>query len=167
MYLSLLFGICCAIGHHIFYKTLDGRPAENQLAMLRYGAVLAFATKAGLVAAIVLAFKQRIWMTVRSKFLSVAALDSLFAATEDLSAMLNVEIYKRAKVAMLLAVFVWLTPIVIILTSNTLLVKPALRVDTTQCPGIRSLNFDKEEHEVIELCISCKMNVLCDILTFQ
>lgn len=147
MYLSLLFGICCAIGHHIFYKTLDGRPAENQLAMLRYGAVLAFATKAGLVAAIVLAFKQRIWMTVRSKFLSVAALDSLFAATEDLSAMLNVEIYKRAKVAMLLAVFVWLTPIVIILTSNTLLVKPALRVDTTQCPGIRSLNFDKEEHE--------------------
>lgn len=144
MYLSFLFGICCAIGHHIFYKTLDGRPAENQLAMLRYGAVLAFATKAGLVAAIVIAFKQRIWTTVRSKFLSVAALDSLFAATEDLSALLNLEIYKRAKLAMLLAVFVWLTPIIIILTSNTLVVKPALRVDNTRCLGIRSLNFDKE-----------------------
>ncbi|KAI1760107.1 hypothetical protein GGR53DRAFT_511111 [Hypoxylon sp. FL1150] len=147
MYLSFLFGICCAIGHHIFYKTLSGRPAENQLAMLRYGAVLAFAAKAGLVAAIVIAFKQRIWMTVRSKFLSVAALDSLFAATEDISALLNLEIYKRATVAMLLALFVWLTPIVIILTSNTLLVTPALRVDTTQCLGIRSLNFDNEERE--------------------
>ncbi|XXG96238.1 hypothetical protein Hte_002519 [Hypoxylon texense] len=144
MYLSFLFGICCAIGHHIFYKTLDGRPAVNQLAMLRYGAVLAFATKAGLVTAIVIAFKQRIWTTVRSKFLSVAALDSLFAATEDLSALLNLEIYKRAKLAMLLALFVWLTPLIIILTSNTLLVKPALRVDDTRCLGVRSLNFDKE-----------------------
>ncbi|KAI0168911.1 hypothetical protein GGR52DRAFT_496666 [Hypoxylon sp. FL1284] len=147
MYLSFLFGICCAIGHHAFYKALDGRPAENQIAMLRYGAVLAFATKAGLVAAIVIAYKQRIWTTVRNKFLSVAALDSLFAATEDFMALLNVEVYRRAKTTMLLAVLVWLTPIVIILTSNTLVVEPALRVDDTRCPGIRSLNFDREGRE--------------------
>ncbi|KAI1370606.1 hypothetical protein F4677DRAFT_348531 [Hypoxylon crocopeplum] len=147
MYLCFLFGLACAIGHHIFYKTLDGKPAEDQLSMLRYGAVLSFAAKAGLVAAVVIAFKQRIWTTVRSKFLSVAALDSLFAATEDMSALLNVEVYKSAKVAMLLAAFVWLTPIVIILTSNTLTVEPALQVDNTMCPGIRTLNFTQDELE--------------------
>lgn len=147
MYLSFLFGVCCAIGHHIFYKTLDGKPAQDQLAMLRYGTVLSFATKAGLVAAIVIAFKQRIWTTVRSKFLSVAALDSLFAATEDITSLLNIEIYKRAKIAVLLASFIWLTPIIIILTSNTLVVEPALQVDNTTCRGIQTLNFAKEELE--------------------
>ncbi|KAL7621784.1 hypothetical protein AAE478_007283 [Parahypoxylon ruwenzoriense] len=144
MYLSFFFGVLCAIGHHIFYKTLDGRPADDQLAMLRYGTVLAFVAKASLVAAVITAFKQRIWTTVRSKFLSVAAVDSLFAATEDLSALVNIEIYKRAKVAMLLAAFIWLTPLVIILTSNTLTVEPAVRVDNTTCRGIRTLNFAQE-----------------------
>ncbi|KAI1134219.1 hypothetical protein F5Y05DRAFT_240084 [Hypoxylon sp. FL0543] len=147
MYLSFVFGVACAIGHHIFYKTLAGKPADAQLAMLRYGTVLSYAAKAGLVAAVVLAFRQRIWSTVRSKFLSVAALDSLFAAAEDMSAMLNLEVYRRAKTAMLLAAFVWLTPIIIILTGNTLTVEPALRVDNTTCPGIRTLNFSQEEFE--------------------
>ncbi|KAK6957205.1 hypothetical protein Daesc_002491 [Daldinia eschscholtzii] len=87
--------------------TLDGKPAVDQLTMLRYGTVLSFAAKAGLVAAVVVAFKQRIWITVRNKFLSVTALDSLFAAAEDAGALFNIEIYKQAKIAMLLAAFEW------------------------------------------------------------
>ncbi|OTB09399.1 hypothetical protein M426DRAFT_50796 [Hypoxylon sp. CI-4A] len=147
MYLSFLFGVLCAIGHHIFYKTLDGRQAEDQLSMLRYGAILSIASKAGLVAAVVVAYRQRIWTTVRSRFLSVAALDSLFAATEDVTALLNFEVYTRAKVAMLLAAFVWLTPVVIILTSSTLTAEATLRMDPTTCKGIRTLNFTKDEVE--------------------
>ncbi|KAI5859249.1 hypothetical protein GGS23DRAFT_586298 [Durotheca rogersii] len=147
MYLSFLFGVICAIGHHTFYKTLDGQPAEDQLSMLRYGSMLSLATKASLVSAVVMAFKRRMWSTVRSKFLSVAALDSLFAATEDLSAMLNLEIYQEAKIAMLLAVFVWITPVIMVLTSNTLTVEPTLQVDNTTCLGIRTLNFAREEFE--------------------
>ncbi|XDG05898.1 hypothetical protein ABKA04_005513 [Annulohypoxylon sp. FPYF3050] len=115
--------------------------------MLRYGTILSFAAKAGLVAAIVIAFKQRIWTTVRSKFLSVAALDSLFAATEDMTALFNAEVFQRARIAMILAIFVWLTPIMIILTSNTLTVKQVLRTDNTTCPGIRTLNFTRDELE--------------------
>lgn len=107
MYFFFLFGLLCAVGHHIFYSTLDGKLADRQLEMLRYGTVLAFAAKAGLVAAVVTAFRQRIWLTVRSKLLSVAALDSLFAATDDVTAMWNVEVYRSATVAMALASFVW------------------------------------------------------------
>ncbi|KAI1074237.1 hypothetical protein F5B20DRAFT_574232 [Whalleya microplaca] len=147
MYIFLLFGILCAVGHHIFYSVLDGRPAEQQIAMLRYGTILAFTAKAGLVAAVVVAFKQQVWTTVRNKFLTLAAIDSLFAATEDLTSLFTFELYKRATVATLLAVFIWLTPLVIILTSNTLVVEMAMRVDNGTCPGIRTLNFDKEETE--------------------
>ncbi|KAH7027932.1 uncharacterized protein B0I36DRAFT_375578 [Microdochium trichocladiopsis] len=147
MYLFFLFGLLCAAGHHIFYSTLDGRIADRQLEMLRYGAVLAFATKAGLVAAVVVAFRQRIWLTVRSKLLSVPALDSLFAATDDITALWNAEVYRTASVAMALAAFVWLAPLVIIFTSNSLSVELHLNAINTTCPNVRSLNFDKESLE--------------------
>lgn len=37
MYVMFLLGFAIAVGHHAFYQALDGRPADNQLAMLRYG----------------------------------------------------------------------------------------------------------------------------------
>ncbi|KAK8131330.1 hypothetical protein PG984_007768 [Apiospora sp. TS-2023a] len=147
MYLFFTFGLLCAVGHHLFYKSLNGKPATDQLTMLRYGTVLAFAAKAGFVACIVTAFRQRIWATVRNKILSVAAIDSLFAATEDVTSLWNIEVYKKARIAMLLAVVAWLTPIVIILTSNTLGVELAWDRQNTTCPGIRTLNFSQEETE--------------------
>ncbi|KAK8085862.1 hypothetical protein PG997_007133 [Apiospora hydei] len=147
MYFFFSFGLLCAAGHHLFYKSLDGKPAVDQLTMLRYGTALAFAAKAGFLACIITAFRQRIWATVRNKILSVAAIDSLFAATEDVVALFNIEVYKKARIAMLLAVVAWLTPIVIILTSNTLVVKMANEVQNTTCPGIRTLNFSQEETE--------------------
>ncbi|KAK8018330.1 hypothetical protein PG991_007520 [Apiospora marii] len=147
MYLFFAFGLLCAVGHHLFYKSLNGKPATDQLTMLRYGTVLAFAAKAGFVACIVTAFRQRIWATVRNKILSVAAIDSLFAATEDVVSLFNIEVYKKARIAMLLAVVAWLTPIVIILTSNTLVVELAQDVQNTNCSGIRTLNFSQEMTE--------------------
>ncbi|KAK6087206.1 hypothetical protein SCUP234_01837 [Seiridium cupressi] len=148
MYIFLLFGFCCAVGHHLFYAALDRHIADNQLAMLRYGTILAFAAKAGFVAAVITAFRQRIWVTVRSKLLSVGALDSLFAATDDVSALWNVEIYQKARLAMLLAGVVWLTPLMIILTSNTLLVESVENIDSqAKCPGVKVLNFTGEELE--------------------
>lgn len=83
---SLIFGIVCAGGHHAFYQALDGRPADHQLLMLRYGTLLAWTSKAGLSAAVVMAFRQRVWTTVRT--------------------------------AVALAVFVPLSPLIVILTAN-------------------------------------------------
>ncbi|KAK2068373.1 hypothetical protein P8C59_003013 [Phyllachora maydis] len=65
---------------------LDGRPADHQLLMLRYGTLLAWTSKAGLSAAVVMAFRQRVWTTVRT--------------------------------AVALAVFVPLSPLIVILTAN-------------------------------------------------
>jgi len=144
MYLFLFAGIMFAVGHHLFYRAHDGKPATTQLKVLRYGATLSFISKASLAAATIVAFRQRVWMTVRRKVMSLGAVDSLFAAAEDLSAVFNVELFKQAKLAMLLALYVWSTPLVVILTSETLAVQPMTMAEKTMCPSIRTLNFSHE-----------------------
>jgi hypothetical protein len=144
MYLFLFVGIMFAVGHHLFYKTQDGKPAQEQLRVLRYGATLAFISKASLAAAAIVAFRQRVWMTVRRKVMSLGAVDSLFAAAEDVSAMFNVELFRQAKLAMVLALYVWCTPLVVILTSETLSVQSKSTAEETKCPSVRTLNFTLE-----------------------
>jgi len=107
MYAFFFFGVLLAIGHHIFYRTLAGRDASNQLQMLRYGTVLAYFTKASLAGSIIIAYRQRLWLTMRHKTLYVSTIDGLFEAVEDLSALFNLEIWTRAKVAGLMVLFVW------------------------------------------------------------
>lgn len=145
MYICFIFGVLCAVGHHIFYASLDGEPAESQTEMLRYGTFLAFAAKAGFSAAAISAFKQRIWVTVRSRFMSISALDSMFAAAEDVTALFNWEFIRDARAAFALVFFAWTTPLVVILTANTLLVEPRTIVSNTTCPAVRTLNFTFED----------------------
>lgn len=145
MYLCFVFGILFAVGHHIYYLLLDGKPALDQTWMLRYGSFLAYAAKAGLSAAVISAYKQRMWVTVRNRFLSVSTLDAMFAAGEDMMAMANVGFLRDAKGAYLLASFAWTTPFVVILTANTLLVEPRRMTYNTTCPAVRTLNFSFEE----------------------
>lgn len=145
MYLCFVVGILFSVCHHLYYLYLDGRPAEDQTWMLRYGSFLAYAAKAGFSAAVISAYKQRVWVTVRNRFLSISALDALFAAGEDMMAMLNLGFLRGARGAYLLASFAWTTPFVVILTANTLLVEPRRMTYNTTCPGIRTLNFSFEE----------------------
>ncbi|KAH7144283.1 hypothetical protein B0J13DRAFT_554898 [Dactylonectria estremocensis] len=141
----LLAGFLFAAGHHVFYNNLNGKEADNQSRMLRYGTLLAFLAKANFVTSVILAFRQRVWMMVRRKILSLAAVDSLFAAAEDLSALFNWEALRSAKLAMCLAVYIWCTPLIVILTSETLSVTPRTQQLQAECPSIRTLNFSHEE----------------------
>ncbi|TQN73310.1 hypothetical protein CSHISOI_02130 [Colletotrichum shisoi] len=145
MYFFLFAGIAFALGHHFFYARLDGTVADGQIRMLRYGAALSFLSKASLASAVILAFRQRVWMTVRRKMLTLGAVDSLFAAAEDMTAIFNVEVFRQARVAMILAIYVWCTPLVVVLTSDTLTAQPATMREDTMCPAIRTLNFSQEE----------------------
>lgn len=146
LYVLFFLAIIGAIGHHLFYAGLNNKEAKEQTKMLRYGSVISFLVKAALSSTAILAFKQRVWVTVRRKMLSVNAIDNLFAATEDLSALANTEIFWKAKTAMLLAVFIWSTPLVVILTSETLSVEVKNHVVYETCPGVRTLNFTHERN---------------------
>ncbi|KAK3983988.1 hypothetical protein QBC44DRAFT_337779 [Cladorrhinum sp. PSN332] len=145
MMLCFLFGAACAAGHHVFYFTLNGKPATNQLVMQRYGTLLAFGAKAGLSAAVIIAYRQRVWVTARKRLMSVAALDSLFSLTGSLAGFFSWEMIKASKIASLLGLFVWIAPLTVVLTANTLQVEPDLVVRQDKCPGVRSLNFTFEE----------------------
>ncbi|KAF3014472.1 hypothetical protein E8E14_010115 [Neopestalotiopsis sp. 37M] len=139
MYAFLLLGSGFAIGHHQYYLSLHGTPADDQVHKMRYGTVLAFLTKASLVAAVIAAFRQRIWASLVSTSLALETLDCLTAAPNDLLAAVNPDLFRKAKIAVLMA---WLSPTIVILASQSLSVEPT--VDVTTCPGAKVLNLTRE-----------------------
>jgi hypothetical protein len=107
MYFFLILGIASAVSHHAYYSHLNGQPARDQITVLRYGTALAYITKAFLVAAIIFGFKQQMWATFRRKNIHISTIDSLFAAVDNPSALLNLEMATKAKIAFALAILVW------------------------------------------------------------
>lgn len=107
MVLLFLLGIVGAGAHHAFYTSLNGRPATNQLWMVRYGTALAFFVKATLVGSVILSYRQRIWQTFRKRAMTMSAIDGLFAATEDPSMFVKWEMIRNAKLAVVMAMGAW------------------------------------------------------------
>lgn len=57
MFGLLLLGFLGAVTHHLFYESLDGKEAKDQLFMVRIGTALAFFTKATLVGSVIIAYR--------------------------------------------------------------------------------------------------------------
>ncbi|EQB54677.1 hypothetical protein CGLO_05454 [Colletotrichum gloeosporioides Cg-14] len=76
--------------------------------------------------------------------LTTATLDDMVAAHETPFSLLNWEFLTNAKVVTLLALYSWLSPLVVILTTNTLLLQPAEEIQEAMCPGVPTLNFSFE-----------------------
>jgi hypothetical protein len=145
MCLLVVFGTLFALGHHLFYLALDGNEATNQSLMLRYGTILAFCAKASLGTAAAMAFQQRAWLVLRHKTARIETVDSIFTANTDIFSLLTWSSIKKAKVGVLIAIYCWITPLVVVLTSETLSVAVrASEVDGT-CLNVRTLNFSNEK----------------------
>ncbi|KAF5608132.1 hypothetical protein FPANT_582 [Fusarium pseudoanthophilum] len=145
MCLLVLIGTLFAVGHHLFYLHLDGKEALNQSLMLRYGTIVAFCAKASLGTAVTIAFHQRAWRVVRNKTARVETIDSIFTANLDIFSLFTWGSIRKAKIGSLLALYCWVTPLVVVLTSETLSVFVGVLEETTTCTSIRSLNFENEE----------------------
>ncbi|KAF2188127.1 hypothetical protein K469DRAFT_660660 [Zopfia rhizophila CBS 207.26] len=137
-------GVMGAIGHHLFYRHLDGKPAEDQLKMIRYGTALAFFTKSTFVGTVILCYRQRIWHTFRKKAMTISAIDGLFSVTEDPSQFKNWEMIKNAKLATVMAVCSWLIPIASVLSPAALTSEMRTSYNQTHCSSVASLNFTHE-----------------------
>lgn len=72
-----VLGVLGACVHHGFYLSLDGKEVKDQLWMVRVGTGMAFFVKMCLVGTVVLAYKQRIWYSMRRKSMTVGAIDGL------------------------------------------------------------------------------------------
>lgn len=55
-------GICGAVVHHVYNKSLDGEPIRDAEWPQRFGLALAFFTKMCLIAAVEIAYKQQSWV---------------------------------------------------------------------------------------------------------
>ncbi|RBQ70097.1 hypothetical protein FVER14953_12858 [Fusarium verticillioides] len=141
MVACLVFGIAAAVGHDTLNKCLSGKEAKNQIWWLRLGQSLAFISKANSAIAVSLAYQQIAWTSVAHRSFSVHAVDSLFGAAHNAIELLNTEAWKKSWFAMLLALYMWISPLVVIFTSATLNVDS--QVDRT-CYNVRTLNFDHE-----------------------
>ncbi|KAI1070290.1 hypothetical protein LB507_010327 [Fusarium sp. FIESC RH6] len=145
MCLLVLIGAAFAIGHHLFYDSLDGKEAINQSRMLRYGTALAFFAKASFGTAAAMAFQQRAWLVVRHKMARLETIDSLFTANSNILALLTWSSIKKAKISTLIALYCWITPLVVVLTPVALSVVVEERVENGTCPNVRTLNFSNEK----------------------
>ncbi|RKK99666.1 hypothetical protein BFJ70_g17488 [Fusarium oxysporum] len=145
MCLLAVIGTLFAIGHHLFYLNLHGKEADNQSLMLRYGTVIAFCAKASLGTAVTMAFYQRAWLVMRYKMARLETMDSIFTANSDIFSLLTWGSIKKAKIGTLLAIYCWLTPLVVVLTSETLSVVVGVKEENALCPSARTLNFEHEE----------------------
>jgi len=110
MFALFLLGFAFAVGHHAFYNHLDGKPADDQIRMMRFGGLLSYAAKASLLGAVIFAYRQQIWVTVIHNVLRLRSIDSLFAAVNEPQAFWNWEFVKKARVAACLAVLAWSVP---------------------------------------------------------
>lgn len=108
MYFMFFLGFAFAAGHHALYEYLDRQPADDQIKMMRFGSLLSYACKSSLLAAVIFAYRQQVWVTARRKVLKLKTVDSLFAAVDEPLAMLNLEFISKAKMAVALAVLAWL-----------------------------------------------------------
>ncbi|KNB01702.1 hypothetical protein FOXG_04889 [Fusarium oxysporum f. sp. lycopersici 4287] len=145
MHVLVIIGTLFAVGHHLFYLHLNGKEAINQPMMLRYGTVIAFFAKASLGTAVTIAFHQRAWRVVRFKTARVQTIDSIFTANTDFSSLLMWSSIRKAKIGTLLALYCWVTPLVVILTSETLSVVVGVFEEDHSCTSVRTLNFENEE----------------------
>jgi len=146
MVVVFLAGCLGAVSHHLFYRYLHGRSAENQLVISRIGVAIAFFTKASLVGSVVLAYRQRVWRTMRRKPISLSGLDALFQVVESpVWFFMGKEMFVKARVASLMAAATWIIPIASVLAPG------ALTAQMTQVEFgphgeciVSSLNFSKE-----------------------
>ncbi|KAF9772588.1 hypothetical protein IL306_009702 [Fusarium sp. DS 682] len=141
MVACLVFGVGAAVGHDMLNSHLYGKEAKNQIWWLRLGQFLAFVSKANSAISVSLAYQQIAWRSVGQKSFSVHAVDSLFGAAHNAIELLNTEAWKKSWFVMLLALYLWTSPLVVIFTSATLSV---VRHEDTTCYSVRTLNFANE-----------------------
>lgn len=144
MVICLFLGVAGALAHHLLYYHLHGREATKQEWWLRLGQFLAFVAKASFVVAVLVAHQQVAWRAVGQKSFSVHAVDSLFGAAHDAFELFNKEAWKKSSFVMFLAMYIWASPFVVILTSATLNVELDTKQEDVTCTSVRTLNFSND-----------------------
>ena len=123
MLASFIAGSCLAIGHHLFYQSLNGTSVNSdptqilgttfsdQELNIGVGTALSFLVKTFLVLAISIAYVQCFWVIARAyqshKAMSISDLDAAFSVLNDFLAFKRVLLWLRKPLLLLLALAAW------------------------------------------------------------
>ncbi|KAH7156799.1 hypothetical protein EDB81DRAFT_787984 [Dactylonectria macrodidyma] len=126
MFGSVLLGLLLAVGHHLFYNSIDGKVVESsdqQVWNLRVGTGMAFVVKASLTAAAGMAYTQLLWHTLRSQEISLDGIDAVFSVVNNVYGFTTLEIWLRCPALVCIAFMMWLLPFIAIVTPSALTVQ--------------------------------------------
>lgn len=118
---ALFAGVLFMLGHHLFYKSLDGLPISDsmvlgfdiseQQANIAIGTAMAFLAKSCLVVAVSTGFIQLFWYAVRVEETSAAPtldrIDALHSTLDNAFQMFNVRSWCSRPALMVLAGLTW------------------------------------------------------------
>ena len=120
---ALLTGSTLAVGHHLFYQSLDGTAASANTylvlgASISYqelniavGTALAFLVKASLVFSVSISFIQLFWRGAKfsrpTRPITLARLDDLYSALGNMLTLCNVLLWWRFPLVLLPALVAW------------------------------------------------------------
>ncbi|RDW86627.1 uncharacterized protein DSM5745_03269 [Aspergillus mulundensis] len=132
---SAVCGALVALGHHIYYNTLDTTrvtSVEQQTWAVRIGTGLAFISRAFLVAAVGAAAAQETWATLRKKSIRLYGINNMFSILNNPMAFLSLDIWLYAKTLTVLAIVSWLIPLAAVITPATLSVRLRIASNETR-----------------------------------
>ena len=141
--LAFMSGLCFAIGHHLFYLSLDGIIVENatftQQVNTGIGTALAFLVRSAFVIAVGTAYVQVLWYSLRSERLSISSIDALASLTSTFQAFGSPRIW-RHPIVVSLALLSWVMPFAAVVPPTTLTVRIAQLYDSNMS-NLPTLNF--------------------------
>jgi hypothetical protein len=133
---AFLFGLLFAIGHHLFYNSLNGKTVDDEIFSQQFnsavGTAFAFLVRAALVISIGTSYWQVFWGTLSRRQLRVDTVDSMAGLLSSLLEFLNLRAIVASPWLTSLAAVSWLIPLAAIVPPATLSVQSAHVISYTQ-----------------------------------
>lgn len=134
--LSYIAGVAFAVGHHLFYQSLDAKPVDghalSQQINTAIGTAFAFLVRSSLVIAVGTVYWQFFWKTLARKSLTILHVDSLAGALTSVFDLLDFRALRCCRLLGFLALLSWLLPLAAILPPATLSIHLGLTMDNVR-----------------------------------
>ncbi|KAE8316634.1 hypothetical protein BDV41DRAFT_585210 [Aspergillus transmontanensis] len=140
MIASFLAAAAFAIGHDMFYQSLNGKPVLNaqplaslksslhvsdQQLYISLGTFFAFMAKSSLGVSVSTTFDQFAWKSIQGERTRIDIIDNLFSVLKNGFTVANLRLWRHSPISMTLAVICWLLPVASIISPATLSVQLA------------------------------------------
>lgn len=117
MVASLLFGILLALGHHLFYSHLNGKPVgapehvikgvTRQQLNLTLGTLFAFLVSSFLGVAVTTSYTQIVWRAIKKRTTTLATIDTIFHVVTNFWSLAFFSVWWKYPRLLLLALTIW------------------------------------------------------------